>query len=266
MSEKSIQQLVVAYVHDNPTASNEEVAAWVRTVRPGSSTSPASVSSIKSRAGIRTPRALDEESMPVGRRRRRRVRGPRDARGGGAQDRRALLRARAHGRPPRRRRDPLADRQRPARPRQVVHAQGRHRPPRRRRRRRERVRQPRDGLGRRLHLERRPVQGAVRVPRRRRARARRLRRRVPRRGVAEPAEGRARQQQGARRVVAQGVDVAHHGRHPRPLRLPGPRVLHHQHRLRGRHPDRPPRRGALQGPHRPQHVPVPDAAHAPATS
>jgi hypothetical protein len=72
--------------------------------------------------------------------------------------------------------------------------------------------------------------------------------------------------QGARRVVAQGVDVAHHGRHPRPLRLPGPRVLHHQHRLRGRHPDRPPRRGALQGPHRPQHVPVPDAAHAPATS
>jgi hypothetical protein len=33
-------------------------------VRPGSATTPASVSSIKSRAGLRTPRNLDEEAMP----------------------------------------------------------------------------------------------------------------------------------------------------------------------------------------------------------
>lgn len=58
--DMSIQELVVSYVTENPRASNEEVAAWIRTVRPGANTTAASVSSIKSRAGMQVQR----ESLP----------------------------------------------------------------------------------------------------------------------------------------------------------------------------------------------------------
>lgn len=69
---QSTQELVVGFLTANPSASNEEVAAYVKSQIPGSKCSASSVATIKSRNGIKTsavatldPDVLDEEPLEV---------------------------------------------------------------------------------------------------------------------------------------------------------------------------------------------------------
>lgn len=60
----NITEMVIEYLRRKPGASNEEVAIWIRGHVPGANTTPQSVASIKSRAGLRKPRDLSEEALP----------------------------------------------------------------------------------------------------------------------------------------------------------------------------------------------------------